>query len=123
MYARSRDEYRRAAFGSVVVFNSLVDRKAAEEIMKSFVEVVYAPGYGSEALGVFESKNDIRVGEVPAQRRDDTSMPPDVVVLDDGSLIIEDAYRTSIWSVDDLKRLQVPTKKKPSDQEYLDLLQ
>ncbi|TMI07218.1 IMP cyclohydrolase [Candidatus Bathyarchaeota archaeon] len=122
VYARARDADSRAAFGSVVVFNSLVDRKAAEEIMKSFVEVVYAPGYGSEALGVFESKNDIRVGEVPAQRKEDTTMPPDVVVLDDGSLIIEDAYRTSILSVDDLKRLRVPTKKKPSDQEYLDLL-
>src|SRR5207249_6046190 len=84
--------------------------------------VVYAPGYGSEALGVFESKKDIRVGEVPAQRRADTTMPPDVVVLDDGSLIIEDAYRTGISSMDDVKRLPVPTKKKPSDQEYLDLL-
>jgi phosphoribosylaminoimidazolecarboxamide formyltransferase/IMP cyclohydrolase len=49
-------------------------------------------------------------------------MPPDVVVLDDGSLITEDPYRTSILSIDDLKRLPVPTKKKPSDQEYLDLL-
>ena len=122
VYARARDADNRAAFGSVVVFNSPVDRKTAEEIMKTFVEVVYAPGYGSEALGVFESKKDIRVGEVPAQRRADTAMPPDVVVLDDGSLIIEDAYRTDISSMDDVKRLPVPTKKKPSDQEYSDLL-
>src|SRR5947209_8943500 len=122
VYARARDADSRAAFGSVVVSNSPVDRKTAEEIMKTFVEVVYAPGYVSEALGVFKSKRDIRVGEVPAQRKEDTTMPPDVVVLDDGSLIIEDAYRTSILSVDDLKRLRVPTKKKPSDQEYLDLL-
>jgi phosphoribosylaminoimidazolecarboxamide formyltransferase/IMP cyclohydrolase len=122
VYARARDSDNRAAFGSVVVFNSPVDRKTAEEIMKTFVEVVYAPGYGSDALRVFESKRDIRVGEVPAQRKDDTTMPPDVVVLDDGSLITEDPYRTSILSIDDLKRLPVPTKKKPSDQEYLDLL-
>jgi phosphoribosylaminoimidazolecarboxamide formyltransferase/IMP cyclohydrolase len=90
--------------------------------MKTFVEVVYAPGYGSEALGIFESKRDIRVGEVPAQRKEDTAMPPDVVVLDDGSLIIEDPYQTSILSTDKMKQLSVPTKKKPSDQEYLDLL-
>ncbi len=122
VYARARDADNRAAFGSVVVFNSPVDRKTAEEIMKSFVEVVYAPGYGSEGLGVFESKKDIRVGEVPARHKEDTSMPPDVVVLDDGSLIIEDPYRTSILSMDEVKRLQVPTKKKPSNQEYLDLL-
>ena len=122
VYARARDADDRAAFGSVVVSNSLVDRRTAEEIMKTFVEVVYAPGYGSEALGVFESKRDIRVGEVPAQRKEDTAMPPDVVVLDDGSLIVEDPYQTSILSMDKMKQLPLPTKKKPSDQEYLDLL-
>jgi phosphoribosylaminoimidazolecarboxamide formyltransferase/IMP cyclohydrolase len=122
VYARARDADDRAAFGSVVVSNSLVDRRTAEEIMKTFVEVVYAPGYGSEALGVFESKRDIRVGEVPAQRKEDTTMPPDVVVLDDGSLIVEDPYQTSILSMDKMKQLPLPTKKKPSDQEYLDLL-
>jgi phosphoribosylaminoimidazolecarboxamide formyltransferase / IMP cyclohydrolase len=122
VYARARDADSRAAFGSVIVFNSPVERKTAEEIMKTFVEVVYAPGYGSEALAVFESKRDIRVGQVPAQPKEDAKMPPDVVVLDDGSLIVEDQFRTSIVSLDSMKRLLVPTKKKPSDQEYLDLL-
>src|SRR5437899_2594520 len=122
VYAHARDSDSRAAFGSVVVFNSPVDRKTAEEIMKTFVEVVYAPGYGSDALRVFESKRDIRVGEVPAQQARDVAMPPDVVVLDDGSLIIEDPYRTSILSVEEMQRLAVPTEKKPSDQEYFDLL-
>src|SRR3989442_3644229 len=122
VYTRARDAEDRAAFGSVVVFNSPVDRKTAQEVMKSFVEVVYAPGYGSEALGVFESKKDIRAGEVSARHKEDTALPPDVVVLDDGSLIIEDPYRTSMLSVDDMQRLRVPTEKKPSDREYLDLL-
>ena len=122
VYARARDSDSQAAFGSVVVFNSPIDRKTAEEIMKTFVEVVYAPGYGSEALAVFESKRDIRVGEVQPQRNEDAALPPDVVVLDDGSLIIEDQYRTSILSLDSMKQLPVPTKKKPSGQEYLDLL-
>jgi phosphoribosylaminoimidazolecarboxamide formyltransferase/IMP cyclohydrolase len=122
VYARARDSDNRAAFGSVVVFNSPVDRKTAEEIVKTFVEVVYAPGYGSEALSVFESKRDIRVGQVTAQRREDAIMPPDLVVLDDGSLIIEDQYRTSILSLDRMKQLPVPTKKNPSGTEYVDLL-
>jgi len=122
VYARARDADNRAAFGSVVVFNSPVDRKTAEEIMKTFVEVVYAPGYRSDALAVFESKRDIRVGEVPAQRRENATMLQDVVVLEDGSLIVEDPYRTSIVSMDDMKQLPVPTKKKPSDKEYVDLL-
>jgi phosphoribosylaminoimidazolecarboxamide formyltransferase/IMP cyclohydrolase len=122
VYARARDADNRAAYGSVVVLNSLVDRKTAEEIMKTFVEVVYAPGYGSEALGVFESKRDIRVGEVPTQPSEDSTVPPDVVVLEDGSLIVEDPYQTSMSSLDKMKQLPVPTRKKPSDQEYSDLL-
>jgi AICAR transformylase/IMP cyclohydrolase PurH len=122
VYARARDADGRAAFGSVVVFNSPVDRKTAEEVMKTFVEVVYAPEYDSESLKVFESKKDVRVGKVPAQKARDVDVPPDVVVLDDGSLIIEDPYRTSILSLDNMRQLSVPTRKKPSDVEYLDLL-
>ncbi len=122
VYSRARDSDNRAAFGSVVIFNSPVDLETAEEIMKTFVEVVYAPGYGSEALAVFESKRDIRVGEVPSQRKEDAALPPDVVVLEDGSLIIEDQYRTGILSLDNMKQLPVPTKREPSELEYLDLL-
>src|SRR5438094_9019121 len=80
VYARARDSDNRAAFESVVIFNSPVDRKTAEEIMKTFVEVVDAPRYGSEALAGFESKRDIRVGEVPLQRKEDEAFPPAVVV-------------------------------------------
>lgn len=121
VYARARDADSRAAFGSVVVFNSHVDRETAVEIMKSFVEVVYAPGYASDALAVFESKRDIRVGEVPSLSRSEGE-PLDLVVLDDGSLIVEDQYRTSISSLEKIRQLQVPTKKRPSEQEYVDLL-
>ncbi|HZY46391.1 MAG TPA: hypothetical protein VFE96_01225, partial [Candidatus Bathyarchaeia archaeon] len=97
-----------------------VDRETAEEIMKTFVEVVYASGYSPDALRVFESKKDIRIGEVHSNKTDGTA--PDLVMLEDGSLIVEDPYQTSILSVDHLKRLPVPTKEKPSDREYLDLL-
>jgi len=122
VYSRARDADSRAAFGSVVVFNSPVDRETAEEIMKTFVEVVYASEYASDALSVFESKKDIRVGKVPRQPRSEAVEHPDLVVLDDGSLILEDQYRTSISSLEKMRQLQVPTKNRPSDREYVDLL-
>lgn len=122
VYARARDADSRAAFGSVVVSNSPVDRECAEEILKTFVEVVYAPGYSSDALSVFNSKKDIRVGEVPAIHSADSTSPPDIVVLDDGSVIVEDQYRTSILSLDRIRQLPVPTRKKPTENEYIDLL-
>ena len=122
VYARARDADTRAAFGSVVVVNSTIDKTVAEEIMKSFVEVVYAPAFASNALAVFESKKDIRVGEVPRLQRDDRSTVPDIVVLDDGSIILEDQYQTSIDSPDKMRELRVPTETRPSDMEYVDLL-
>src|SRR2546430_9837409 len=43
VYARARDADPRASFGSVVVLNRRVDKLTAEELTKTFVEVVYAP--------------------------------------------------------------------------------
>ncbi len=122
VYARARDADSRAAFGSIVVFNSTVDRDTAQEVMKTFVEIVYAPSYGSGALEVFDAKKDIRVGEVRINRDNDSVSAPDIVVLDDGSLIVEDQYRTNIRSLDGIQQLSVPTKKKPTAQEWIDLL-
>ncbi len=90
VYARARDADPRAAFGSVVVLNCIVDRSTAEELSKTFVEV------GS----------------------DHGSNPPEIVMLDDGSLILEDSYQTGLRSLEQLKLLRVATKRVPSETEY-----
>ncbi len=121
VYARARDADPRAAFGSVSVFNRTVDRETALEITKTFVEVVYAPEYEKSTLPVFAAKKDIRIGRIPKYNSDDTG-GPEVVLLDDSSLIIEDAYTTGIRSVEQLKRLPVATKRSPSETEYHEML-
>ena len=120
VYARARDADPRAAFGSVVVFNRSVDKSAAEELSKTFVEVVYAPDYEESAIAVFQSKKDIRIGKVMVP--DQVSNSPDIVVLDDGSLILEDSYRTGLRSLELLKLSRVATKRVPSEAEYGALL-
>ena len=122
VYARARDSDPRAAFGSVVVFNTTVGREAAEEVVKTFVEIVYAPDYDPAAIPVFETKKDLRIGKVPRTARDEQP-GPDIIVLGDGSLILEDAYSTNLRSLEQLKRMAVPTKRIPSEAEYRDLLQ
>jgi phosphoribosylaminoimidazolecarboxamide formyltransferase / IMP cyclohydrolase len=116
VYARARDADPRAAFGSVVVLNRRVDKLTAEELLKTFVEVVYAPDYDESAITIFHAKRDIRIGKVPGSSHD--SNPPEIVVLDDGSLILEDAYSTGIQSLDQLKQMPVATKRSPSETEY-----
>src|SRR6058998_839616 len=120
VYARARDADPRAAFGSVVVLNRRVDKLTAEELTKTFVEVVYAPDYEESAISVLQAKKDIRVGKIPVPDHDSNS--PDIVVLDDGSLILEDSYRTGLRSLEQLRMLPVITKRSPSEAEYHALL-
>jgi phosphoribosylaminoimidazolecarboxamide formyltransferase/IMP cyclohydrolase len=121
IYVRARDADPRAAFGSVVVSNQAIDHDTAEEIMKSFVEIVYAPDFERPALKIFDAKKDIRLGKV--SRTDHAAnRPPDLIVLDDGSLVIEEPYKTRILSMIDLRKLDVPTRRKPTDSEYSAML-
>ncbi len=119
IYVRARDADPRAAFGCVVVFNNQVDKSTAEEIVKTFVEVVYAPDFQGSALAVFERKKDLRIGNVPKKRE---RAVPDIIVLDDGSIVLEDPYATNIRSLEQLKQLPVATKRTPSESEYRDML-
>jgi len=120
VYAKARDADPRAAFGSVVVLNRIVDAATAKEIASTFVEVVYAPGYDGSSLTVLDSKKDIRLGKIPSPVKG--SDYPDIVVLEDGSLILEDSYHTNIRSLEELRRMQVATRRKPSQAEEKALL-
>lgn len=120
VYVAARDADPRAAFGSVVVSNRLIDGATADELSKTFVEVVYAPGYDESAVKLLSAKKDVRLGKVRTGLA--PSVYPDIVVLEDGSLILEDSYSTKIRSIDDLKSLAVPTKRRPSAAEYSTLL-
>ncbi len=122
VYARARDADSRAAFGSVVVTNSKVDKPTAEEILSTFVEVVYAPDYEPSALEAFETKKDLRAGKVPRKMDLPGDALPEIIVLEDGSIVLEDPYHTGIKSPDHLRKLFVPTKRVPSNNEYDDLL-
>ena len=120
VYVRARDADPRAAFGSVVVINHKVDADTAREIITTFVEIVYAPDYEPSAMEIFQSKKDLRVGKI-AQMKDGQSSP-DIIVLEDGSLVLEDPYSTGLKSLEQLKALAVPTKRSPTSSEYTDLL-
>jgi phosphoribosylaminoimidazolecarboxamide formyltransferase/IMP cyclohydrolase len=63
-YCIARDTDPVSAFGGVIAFNTLVDEYTAEEIVKTFVEVVVAPEYTKEALSLFKKKENVRVLEV-----------------------------------------------------------
>jgi phosphoribosylaminoimidazolecarboxamide formyltransferase / IMP cyclohydrolase len=63
-YALARDCDPASAFGSVVALNRAVDAATAAEINKTFVEVVLAPDFASDALAILEQKKNIRLLKV-----------------------------------------------------------
>jgi phosphoribosylaminoimidazolecarboxamide formyltransferase/IMP cyclohydrolase len=62
------ESYRRAfeadpisAFGGVLAFNRAVDRETAEEISKTFIEAIAAPGYAAAARELLAAKKNLRL--------------------------------------------------------------
>jgi len=111
--ARSTDPI--SAFGSVIAFNTVVTRAAADAMRDLFIEVVVAPRVDAEALAVFQEKKNIRVVELPP--------PADQPSWDfkrvRGGFLVQDRFRSS--AVADESKWQIVTKRRPADAEWNDL--
>ncbi len=121
VYIKARDCDPRAAFGSVIAFNCLVDEATAVEIMSSFVECVVAPDFSPAALAVFSNpeaklNRHIRILQcgdltnLPKYCGDDVSGYQTIKVLLDGSLIVADPLLTNIRSTADLRPASAENK-------------
>lgn len=102
-----------SAFGGVLICNHRIDKQAAEELHKLFIEVLVAPGFDQEALTILKGKKN-RVLLVQKE----TEMPAvqyktllNGVVAQDIDLKIE--------TEEDLKPV---TERKPSEDEIKSLL-
>ncbi|MGH7336231.1 MAG: bifunctional phosphoribosylaminoimidazolecarboxamide formyltransferase/IMP cyclohydrolase, partial [Myxococcota bacterium] len=114
-YLRALATDRTSAFGSVIAFNTVVTRGAAEAMRELFVEVVVAPRVDPEALAVFKEKKNLRVVELPA--------PADEPAWDfkrvRGGVLVQDRFRYA--AVADEARWRVATRRRPTDAEWNDL--
>jgi phosphoribosylaminoimidazolecarboxamide formyltransferase/IMP cyclohydrolase len=108
IYMQARDADARSAFGSVVVFNCPVSKMAAESVVSTYVEGVAAPEYEDGALGVLETKKDLRamlysnLSSLPRFVGDDTMGLYDMKVLPTGRVVVQAPYLSSIRSAKDL---------------------
>ncbi len=108
-----------SAFGSVVGLNRKVDRDTAEEINKTFVEAVIAPGFEEEALEILKRKEAIRLLEVDLTI---TANRPALTGMDlkkvGGGLLVQELDRRQIEAT----ALKIVTKRKPGEEEFQALL-
>jgi len=112
-YVKARETDPISAFGGVIAFNRPVDLPAAKEITSTFVEVVIAPGFADDALVELKRKKDLRlldVGALSKVKQEGYDLKKLV-----GGLIVQDR---DLGALTDLRSLQVPTGRKPTDDEY-----
>ncbi|HEY1092846.1 MAG TPA: bifunctional phosphoribosylaminoimidazolecarboxamide formyltransferase/IMP cyclohydrolase, partial [Burkholderiaceae bacterium] len=63
-YAKAFKTDPTSAFGGIIAFNRIVDKAAAELVVKQFVEVLMAPAFTPEALAIFAPKVNVRLMQI-----------------------------------------------------------
>jgi phosphoribosylaminoimidazolecarboxamide formyltransferase/IMP cyclohydrolase len=109
------ESYRRAfeadpvsAFGGVLAFNRAVDRDTAQEIAKTFIEAIAAPGYDAAARELLAAKKNLRLLAVSRAPEE-----PVVKSISGGYLVqTPDTHRL------DRGACQVKTERAPTEDEW-----
>src|SRR5437773_1767958 len=114
-YTRALATDKTSAFGSVIAFNTVVDRSTALAMRDLFVEVVVAPRVDADALAVFKEKKNLRVVELP-KFGDEPTLDYKRVR---GGFLVQDRFRYS--QLADESKWQVVTTRRPTDAQWNDL--
>jgi phosphoribosylaminoimidazolecarboxamide formyltransferase/IMP cyclohydrolase len=105
-----------SAFGGVIAVNRRVDKALAERLHEQFIEVLFAPGYDDDALEVLTQKQGIRILE-DEERRLPLLGDPEVRQVT-GGLLVQDRDSAR----DEREGMEVVTERRPTDDEWSDLL-
>ncbi len=110
-YKKTYDCDPTSIFGGIVALNKPVDVATAEELIKTFLEVVIAPAYEEDALQVLQSKKNLRV--ILCYNKPENKN--ELVKVDGGILVQSNDNKL----IDELK---VVTESKPSEKEIQDMV-
>jgi len=100
-----------SAFGGIVAVNRTVDKKAAAEMAKIFLEVIIAPGFDEDAKTLFGTKKNLRLLEIPRIGAPPVGYDFRRIV---GGLLIQDRDISDF----DIRQARVVTKRPPTEDEY-----
>ena len=103
-----------SAFGGIIAFNCALDDKAAEAVAQQFVEVLIAPAFSDAARKVFESKQNVRLLEIPLGRAVNTFDLKRV----GGGLLLQSADAKNLQA----NELTIVTKKQPTPAQLHDMM-
>jgi phosphoribosylaminoimidazolecarboxamide formyltransferase/IMP cyclohydrolase len=101
-----------SAFGGIVALNRPVDKTTAEELAKTFLEVIIAPAFDGDARAILGSKKNVRILEIPVDpAKAETGYDFRRVV---GGLLVQERDREAF----DIRKAKVVTKRQPTEAEY-----
>lgn len=103
-------------FGGIVAANREVDAATAEEMAKTFLEVIVAPAFSKEALEILTKKKNIRLLQLDYIGKKNPGAGKAKTVL--GGLLVQDLDTILLNEPD----MQVVTKRRPTESEMQDLL-
>jgi len=101
-----------SAFGGVIGLNRPVDKEAAEEICKLFVEVIAAPSFNEDARECFAAKKNLRLVEITPKEMHCAMKHVS------GGMLVQDVDHHPINATD----LKVVSKRPPSEKEVRAML-
>lgn len=104
-----------SAYGSVLGFNRPVDAETAEQIAKTFVEAIAAPGYTEEARERLAGKKNLRLVEVDAAATLEDELHLEQV---SGGLLVQEKDRHKLTASD----LKTVTVRQPTEEQVASLL-
>jgi phosphoribosylaminoimidazolecarboxamide formyltransferase/IMP cyclohydrolase len=104
-----------SAFGGIIAFNGPLDAGTAAVIIdRQFLEVLIAPSYSPEALGVLKAKQNIRVLEIPGGKP-----TPQMESKRIGSGLL---LQTSDLNPLSRDHCRLASKRQPDEQQWQDLM-
>lgn len=98
-------------FGGIVAVNTTVTKEAAEEMKKTFLEIVIAPDFEEEALEVLKSKKNLRVIKCTVKPSDKKE-----VVSVDGGILVQDTDKKLV------EEIKVVTETTPTEKQMDDMI-
>jgi len=101
-----------SAFGGIVSFNRPVDKEVAQELAKTFLEVIIAPGFDKDALDILTTKKNVRLLEIPAPSGKQAEELDFRRVA--GGLLVQERDPGK----DDIMKADVVSKRTPTQEEY-----
>jgi phosphoribosylaminoimidazolecarboxamide formyltransferase/IMP cyclohydrolase len=111
-FTRARRTDETSAFGSVVAFNDVVDRRVAETCGDIFLEVIVARGFKQDAVDIFAKKKNLRLVTIPSDDWDTASGGLFTKEIE-GLLLVQDRDE----GFPELESCRVVTARTPSSEE------